>query len=315
MEVKTKEQQYDVGVIIGRFQVPELHDAHKALINLVREKHGKVGIWVGLSPLGSTPQNPLDFQARQQMLNETFPDVSVFYIKDQASDVRWSKDLDGKVADFLTPSQTAVLYGSRDSFIPLYHGRYDTRELEHDIFISGTEIRKGIASKSTKGTADFRRGATWAVSNRYAAPKPTVDAAIVNEDVTQTLLAKKPGEDKWRFVGGFADVRSANYEQDCRREIGEETHIDVTDPVYIGNYTIDDWRFKNEADCIRTTLFYCKHVSGAPRPDDDIEALKWFGIDDLRRYPDRVVAEHQILLDAFIRFLDTRILKGTDNGS
>ncbi len=126
---------------------------------------------------------------------------------------------------------------------------------------------------------------------------------------------KKPGEDAWRFVGGFADVKSANYEQDCRREVAEEVHVEISDPQYIGNFRIDDWRFKNEVDKIQTTFFYAKHVFGAHRPDDDVEFSKWFEIADLRNKPNLVVEEHQILLDAFIRFLDTRILKGTENGS
>jgi nicotinamide mononucleotide adenylyltransferase len=39
-----------LGVIIGRFQVPELHDGHKKLIDLVKKKSDKVFI---LSPIAA----------------------------------------------------------------------------------------------------------------------------------------------------------------------------------------------------------------------------------------------------------------------
>ena len=40
----------DVGIIVGRFQVDELHDAHVDLIQYVFDQHPKVIIFLGLSP-------------------------------------------------------------------------------------------------------------------------------------------------------------------------------------------------------------------------------------------------------------------------
>ncbi len=39
----------DVGVIVGRWQVDDLHEAHTRLIEEVRAQHKKVIIFVGLS--------------------------------------------------------------------------------------------------------------------------------------------------------------------------------------------------------------------------------------------------------------------------
>ena len=39
-----------VGVIVGRWQVPDLHAAHKELIQQVLDKHPRVIIFVGLAP-------------------------------------------------------------------------------------------------------------------------------------------------------------------------------------------------------------------------------------------------------------------------
>src|SRR3990172_9189558 len=114
----------DVGVIIGRFQIHELHEAHRDLINAVRAKHGRVIIFVGLSPLRNTPTNPLDFNTRKRMIQETYPDIEVYYVEDNPSDYIWSKNLDREITKWLKPFQTATLYGSRDSFIPSYTGKY-----------------------------------------------------------------------------------------------------------------------------------------------------------------------------------------------
>ena len=58
-KVKPKvEPKYDVGVIIGRFQVPELHQAHLDLIQAACNAHDKVIIFLGLSPLMVTQENP-----------------------------------------------------------------------------------------------------------------------------------------------------------------------------------------------------------------------------------------------------------------
>ena len=75
-----------------------------------------------------TRNNPLDFEARKQMILTDYPDVVVLYIKDTHSDELWSKRLDSQIADVAGPTQTVTLYGSRESFIAHYHGRHDTCE-------------------------------------------------------------------------------------------------------------------------------------------------------------------------------------------
>ena len=75
MQVKT--DSYDVGVIVGRFQVPELHPGHIDLIQTVCDAHDKVVIFLGLSPLMVTRENPLDFESRKQMILAKFPQGAV----------------------------------------------------------------------------------------------------------------------------------------------------------------------------------------------------------------------------------------------
>jgi len=73
MKEKTSASGQDVGIIIGRFQVHQLTQAHKELIQFVIDRHTKVVIFLGLSPLLVTRNNPLDFESRKQMILKEFP--------------------------------------------------------------------------------------------------------------------------------------------------------------------------------------------------------------------------------------------------
>lgn len=279
--MKLIQEQYDVGVIVGRFQVPSLHEAHLDLIETVCDAHDKVFIFLGLSPLLSTTQNPLDFESRKQMILAEFPDVNVLYIKDQPTDEGWSKSLDSQVNDLLSASQSVILYGGRDSFISHYKGKYATGELESDVIISATEIRKEVARSSARKSEDFRAGVISATFNRFPTAFTCVDVAIFNEDDSEILLGKKGNEPNYRLIGGFSDPNSPSFEADARREVSEETHLDITDPIYLNSFLIDDWRYKREQDVIKTLLFAARRQSGSARPDDDIAELRWFKVADL----------------------------------
>lgn len=297
--MKEKQAQYDVGVIVGRFQVPELHQVHRDFIGHVADKHDKVIVFLGVSPVLVSRENPLDFQARQQMLLEEFPQLNVLYIKDSHSDLLWSRRLDEQIADQITPSQTVVLYGGRESFIDRYlTKKYPTQELEAErqAWLSGTAIRREIGTKSTKASADFRAGVVWAAYSRYPTTFPTVDVAVFNENYTKVLLGRKPQEGQYRFIGGFAEPQSESYEQDARREVMEEANIDITDPWYIGSFKVDDWRYRPEADKIKTILFGAKYLSGQPRASDDIAEVRWFDLADLKYK--QMVRTHHPLFDA-----------------
>src|SRR5688572_27292483 len=87
-------EEYDVGVIVGRFQVPTLHTGHRSLINHVTKNHDKVVIILGVSPVLNTLNNPLDYEARAQMIQEAYPNIVVLPLLDQQNDSLWSSSLD-----------------------------------------------------------------------------------------------------------------------------------------------------------------------------------------------------------------------------
>ena len=127
------------------------------LISSVVNRHDRVIIFLGLSPLRNTKNNPLDFKPRKAMIEEAFPTVEVYYIDDQPSDDVWSKALDSQIRKWLQTGQTVRLYGSRDSFIKHYTGSFKTVELESGVFVSGTDIRNKIINQSAS-TKDFHAG-------------------------------------------------------------------------------------------------------------------------------------------------------------
>jgi len=305
--VKIKAPEAEVGVIVARVQTDELTEGHKSLIDFVLNRHQKTIIFLGLSPLLTTANDPLDFQARRQMIREEYPEQSypnleILYIKDINSDDIWSKFLDDQI-NSVAQNQSVLLYGSRDSFIPHYKGRYQTVELESSLNISATEIRKRIKS-TTRPNRDFRAGVIWAAHNHYPTAYATVDVAILNEDETELLLGKKPHETKWRFIGGFADVSCESLEHNCKKEALEETGLEIGDIKYICSTKIDDWRYRKQRDKIITSFFKAKKIFGHAQAADDIEVVKWFKIKDLKKTD--FVGSHDGLFEKLVENLNNK---------
>jgi bifunctional NMN adenylyltransferase/nudix hydrolase len=292
----------DVGVLVGRWHVHELHEAHQDLIRSVISKHDRVIIFVGLSPLRNTPENPLDFNARKVMIHETFPNVEVHYLEDIHDDKLWSLKLDAQINRWLKPYQTVILYGSRDSFVPYYTGKFPTQELEATKYISGTEIRRRIANNFTP-TSQFRAGMIAASLDRYPTCYPTVDVAILDKSKNMVLLGKKPGESYLRFIGGFANPISETYEADAKREVYEETGVEVEEPVYIGSLIIDDWRYRKSQDKIKTLMFIATYKSGRPEANDDIEYVEWVPVNALLDNSIEVMPAHKPLVALLAKHL------------
>ena len=80
----------DVAVIVGRFQVDDLHEGHVDFLNKIVDSHSKTIVFLGLSPIKCSKNNPLDFEARKQMIIAKFPDIIVLYIPDTYSNGKWS---------------------------------------------------------------------------------------------------------------------------------------------------------------------------------------------------------------------------------
>jgi bifunctional NMN adenylyltransferase/nudix hydrolase len=253
-------------------------------------------LFLGNSIIRNTTSNPLDYRARRAMIADKFPNVEIHYINDNPSDTAWSKSLDKQIGEQLLPLQSVTLYGSRDSFLKAYSGKYNVCELEATTFISGTEVRRRVCNNYPP-TADYRAGMIAATAYRYPTAFQTVDIAVVN-DKGEILLARKPDEKKWRFIGGFSDPRSVSLEADAKREVTEEASVEVDDITYLGSTLIDDWRYRGEQDKIKTALFLAKYIYGKPEGADDVAEVKWLPI-GTGLTKDNIEPLHHVLVDMF----------------
>lgn len=135
----------------------------------------------------------------------------------------------------------------------------------------------------------------------------TVDIAVVDIFQNKLLLGQKPGKDYWVFVGGFTDPVSKNDEEDAVRELYEETDITINPNQlrYIGNYFIDDLRYINSKNKIRTHFFVTYLNKGCfnVKAKDDIEFLNWFDIKELEENNNIISPRHQHLFYELLNFM------------
>ena len=94
-----KDKQYEIGVIVGRFQLHDLHEAHKELIEQVIAKHKKVVLFLGVSRILGSTNNPLDFTARKKMIQNYYPEINISPLPDHRYDDVWSKSLDSRIRE------------------------------------------------------------------------------------------------------------------------------------------------------------------------------------------------------------------------
>lgn len=294
MDIKTTQH----GVIIGRFQTPELHSEHIKLIQYVLDRHEKVILFLGVSPTLANKKHPMDFITRKYMIEEQFgiSKLTIMPLSDNKSNEIWSKQLDSKIKEVF-PLGSVTIYGSRDSFIPYYFGVNKTLELQPDVFVSATDIRE-VASKKVISSSEFRAGIIYSVYNQFPVVYSTVDVAIIKDD--EILLGQKLGETQWRFIGGFVDTTDESDEAAAKRETLEETSLEVADFEYICSMQVEDWRYRGIKDrSIMTRFFKAKYIFGCPTPQDDINALKWFKITP--ELENMLVEEHKKLFKKLIK--------------
>lgn len=307
--------QPSVGVVVGRFQVPELHEGHLELFREVSFRHQRVIVFVGLSSnKNPTRKHPLDFETRRLMLQASFPSFTVLPLEDKRTDSEWSQELDRSIRA-VTDWGEVILYGSRKSFIPHYKGAFPVQELTlaNRGVANGTVIRAALTN-TIKQSFDFRAGIIYAANNRRPLVHTTVDVAILykgqmpgDEQSSVYLgMAKKKDHPGVRFVGGFADIDSVSFEEDAKREVYEETDIDINSLIYLGSFSIPDWRYNDTPGelAVKTLFFIGWATSMCVEPRDDIQEFAWYKIPDgLDAVQSLVVPEHRELLNCLKKFL------------
>ncbi|MDR6945074.1 NUDIX hydrolase [Mucilaginibacter pocheonensis] len=241
------------------------------------------------------------------MIKKDYSEVIVLPISDHPSDKTWYENIDNLLKSVF-PAEQFCLFGSRDSFIPYYSGRFETVELPEHGDYNATELRKQYAGKVFDSN-DLRAGVLYAYYNQYTKVYPTVDIACFRNNKTEILLGKKATNNKWRFIGGFADPEDDCYEAAAKRELMEECgEMEIGKMTYETSHKINDWRYRNEADKIITLLFSCDFISGSPAAQDDIIDLDWFAVADLPK-----MIENQIISPEHLQMFEVIITRYRKN--
>jgi hypothetical protein len=155
------------GIIIGRFQVPELTVGHLALLVRAKQEFDKVGVLLGVAPTIDR-RNPLDFGTRMEMLRPWTNFVCPIF-DCPGGDKEWSQSVDRTINYYTYRGRLAkgdiILVGGRDSFIPHYRGAFRVKQYAHFSDSSGTASRSSLMEWDQPKTADFRRGIIWGVNS------------------------------------------------------------------------------------------------------------------------------------------------------
>jgi bifunctional NMN adenylyltransferase/nudix hydrolase len=304
-----------VGVVIGRFQIDELHAGHMELLHHAAKINDHVLVLIGTTVVRDSDKNPLDYDTRADMLDhytgffnlQYGARVKILSIADTFSNELWSDNVDRIIRDNYDGFDV-TLYGGRDSFIPCYSGQFTVEQIETVEGISATERRKEIIDKPIR-TSEGRRGAIRAIARQYPKVHPTVDIALLRDMAPMVafepnwavLLGRKPNETKWRLIGGFVDPTDDNYEAAALREAKEETGAEgITSVKCLGSFKINDWRYTREQNKIITSFFRGVYQTGDVKPSDDIAELQWFIITDIKTNRVDINPNHQVLINTLL---------------
>lgn len=289
-----------LGVAIGRFQIPELHEGHLALLDAISDRHEQMLILVGHNTIRFNTDDPFPFHIRKQMLEGRYPRATILPLMDSpVSNEHWSSTVDQKVRS-VSYTGKAVLYGSRDSFIPKYSGIFPTEELPEMVNVSATQVRAMLGGEIIDDPM-FRKGWLAAIHSQYSVTDPTVDMAIHTADFSKVLLGRRGEGSPLRFFGGFVDPEDESFEMATGREQVEEAMgITVSAPQYIASQRIRDPRYGKSKYGVMTTFFAMEFQDGVPEAGDDMGLTQWCDLDE--HLLDLVAPEHVVLLELLLKY-------------
>jgi len=290
-----------IGVVIGRFQVDALSEAHEALIEVAKSNNDEFIVGIGTSVVKIEITNPLSYEIRKEMIQSDFPNAIIIPIHDVGNLKYWNRILDETLNKYSENAEITI-YGGRDSLIDTYDGKFKTERIK-EFPISGTEIRENI-SKNSINTVDFRRGIIFAANQRYPSGYSVVDAICVDGD--KILMGKKANRDQICLIGGFFDPEKDNTLEDAViRELKEETGITGKNPKYLTSRKIDDYRFRKESNKLISAAFVLEYESGEAKADDDIAEVKWYNITelDIEEFYNSIIPQHREIIKEYIKSL------------
>jgi len=295
-----------LGVLIGRFQVPEMHEGHRYIIHRMLEQCDEVLVLFGSANRARSVKNPYTYQERKKSAMQYFPEIHTAPLNDYLyNDSQWMAD----VAATIEAVRSQISYDFEDSVKVLLYGhhkdgndylnwfpQYEYVNINSDIDISGTEVRNSIMHMLPETVqADMQYFAKERETFRsYPYPEALNiccgDAVV--ECLGHILLIKRkstPGAGNWALPGGHKNTNET-FLQCAVRELYEETNLRVPEPVLLGS--IKSTRLfdnpKRSSGIPKLTL--AVHMVVKPNPDgslprangsDDAAETRWVPIADV----------------------------------
>lgn len=254
-----------IGIIVGRFQVPRLHEGHIKLIETAKKECDKVIIFVGSSIVRSE-YNPLPYEVvkrnvltacinKGSFFEQSSPhNCEVYKLDDMKKDKDWVINLFSLIDKF---EGKKVFYGGRDSYLNTVKNDFpnvptrliDTKDFVIDI-IDYKVISKTETSSISKGTNVMGSSSTEirnllktsratspaeayikAEQDKFKVPYPCVDVILSRfttkngKDYTREFLLGYKNNQGWCLPGGFIDPEDNSAEEAALRELKEETNV------------------------------------------------------------------------------------------
>ncbi|MEK7543772.1 MAG: NUDIX hydrolase [Patescibacteria group bacterium] len=127
---------------------------------------------------------------------------------------------------------------------------------------------------------------------RYANRGVSIDAVIIkNNNILLIQRGVEPNKGFWGTPGGYVSWDEST-EETVKREVKEETGLEVTETKLIGVYSSPARHPKQVINLVYLT----KVNDGEPKHNDDATDAKWFSLDAL---PEQMALDHkQNILDA-----------------
>ncbi len=123
-------------------------------------------------------------------------------------------------------------------------------------------------------------------------PAVTVDVIVQNARGEVVLIERRHPPHGWALPGGFVD-RGERVEVAARREVREETHLDVNPLHLVGVYS-DPAR---DPRGHTVTIVFSTRCDDEPRADDDAVSVGVFPIDAL---PAEMAFDHREIITDFV---------------
>lgn len=243
-----------IGILIGRFQVPEPHEGHRFLINRILERCDDLIILVGSANRARSIKNPFTFMERSSAILNSFPDkeqrIWVVPLNDYLyNDSQWMADVAATIQ--YTVNQIPKMdnnvqltlfghYKEGNNYLKWFpQMKYEN--IDSDIELSGTEVRRMTLSKLPQCVQDdyayFDKEAAKFVMYPYPETLNFNCGDAIVECLGHILLIERgaaPGAGTWALPGGHKNRNETFF--DCAiRELYEETNLRVPEKVVRGS--------------------------------------------------------------------------------